>query len=81
MTTPLHVAMMNRAHEFAEWLIRHGADVNAVNGGGDSPLHTAVSFVDTQLIALLLHSGANPEQKNKKGETPLFLLETVSKPL
>jgi len=74
MATPLHFAVMNHALDFASWLIRHGVDVNAIDLNGDTPLHTAVFFLNTQLIELLLQNGAFSEQKNHKGKTPLFLL-------
>jgi uncharacterized protein len=48
-----------------------GADVNATQGDGTTPLHWAVYKVDRELVAALLKSGAKPDVTNKYGSSPL----------
>ncbi len=51
--------------------IRAGADVNAKQGDGTTPLHWAVYKVDAELVALLLERGAKPDALNDYGSSPL----------
>jgi ankyrin repeat protein len=51
--------------------IRAGADVNAAQGDGTTPLHWAVYKVDAELVALLLERGAKADVINKYGSSPL----------
>jgi len=51
--------------------IRAGADVNAPQGDGTTPLHWAVYKVDAELVALLLERGARANAVNKYGSSPL----------
>ena len=48
-----------------------GADVNATQGDGTTPLHWAVYKVDRELVAELLDHGAKPDVTNKYGSSPL----------
>lgn len=47
--------------------------MNAVGGGGDTPLHAAASTGNTDAVRLLLARGADPLRRNAAGETPLDL--------
>ena len=51
--------------------IAAGADVNAAQGDGTTPLIWAVYKVDAELVATLLKHGANPNLANKYGSSPL----------
>jgi ankyrin repeat protein len=51
--------------------IRAGADVNAAQGDGTTPLHWAVYRVDPELVGLLLEHGAKPAVQNDYGSSPL----------
>ncbi len=51
--------------------IRGGADVNAAQGDGTTPLHWAVYRLDTELVEALLASGARPDVTNRYGSSPL----------
>lgn len=50
-------------------LIDHGANVNAAQHGGWTPLHQAASHGFEQMVRLLLDSGADPSVKSEDGRT------------
>jgi ankyrin repeat protein len=52
-------------------LLDGGADVNAINGAGDTALHAAAAAGMTGLIQLLADRGARVDVTNKAGQTPL----------
>ena len=54
-----------------ELLINKGADVNAKNRRGSTPLHWAIH--DEAKVRLLLSKGANVNARQAQGRTPLFL--------
>jgi ankyrin repeat protein len=76
---PLHSAVANRdaarALALAELLLRHGAEVNAQQEGGYTPLHEAAFHGDADLARLLLAHGANAALANADGQTPADLAE------
>jgi len=51
--------------------IRAGADVNAAQGDGSTPLLWAVYRVDHEVVKTLLQHGAKPDVRNVLGATPL----------
>lgn len=59
----------------AELLLAAGADPNARNIDGSTPLHVAVASGKQDLIELLLANKANPNARNNAGQTPLDLAE------
>jgi ankyrin repeat protein len=52
-------------------MIRAGADVNAAQGDGTTPLHWAVYKIDAELTEALLAHGAKPGALNNYGSSPL----------
>jgi ankyrin repeat protein len=52
-------------------LIESGADVNAAQGDGTTPLHWAVYKIDAELTAKLLQHGAHAAAVNRYGSSPL----------
>jgi hypothetical protein len=48
-----------------------GADVNAAQGDGTTPLHWAVYKVDADMVRALLARGAKPDVVNNYGSSPL----------
>jgi len=52
-------------------MIADGADVNAAQGDGTTPLHWAVYHLDTPLVAALLERGAETNVVNAYGSSPL----------
>ena len=51
-------------------LIERGADVDAIDAPGRSPLHWAAENVDLECIVVLLLAGADYESTDVEGETP-----------
>jgi len=56
-----------------EWLVKHGADVNAVTQQGDTPLLDAASVGSYEGVTFLLKKGARLDAVNVRGETALYL--------
>jgi cytohesin len=72
--TPFHVATLNEDLHLMRVLLEAGADVDATDNWGDTPLHDA----DTAEIArLLLEAGAEVNAPNKYGKTPLHKADTA----
>ncbi|XP_046749548.1 uncharacterized protein LOC124413185 [Diprion similis] len=65
--TPLHWAACYGNKDIITCLIDRGADVNAENGCGATPLHEAVNRGEVTICQQLLHSGANPLARAIKG--------------
>lgn len=61
-------------------LIAEGADVNAAQGDGTTPLHWAVYRIDTELTGSLLENGANADAVNRYGSSPIAEAVKVSHP-
>lgn len=57
-------------------LIKAGADVNAQNRDGYTPLMLAARTDNTSLAETLLSAGAKPAMKNNKGETALSIAKS-----
>ena len=75
-TTALHRAISIRDRATAESLVRGGADVNAANRYGVTPLSLAAADGNAALLALLLKSGADPKRADAAlhdGRTTLML--------
>ena len=66
------------ALEAAKMLLDLGANVNAVDNNGDTPMHGAAYGAYPTVVKLLAERGADPQiwkEKNKFGRTPLFIAE------
>ncbi len=62
--TPLHAVSTYGHENIISLLLEHGADVNAENDGGDTPLHAANNSdadqaIVSAVVSLLLEKGAN----------------------
>ena len=75
-STLLHHAAAFGTKEMLEVLLKAGADVNARNGRGSTPLHWAVS--DEGKTRLLLEKGAAINSQTDSGRTPLYLAASQS---
>lgn len=74
--TPLHIVALgvvkgDETVEMVRMLISRGADVNAADGLGDTPLHIAARNGCGQIARALLEGGAEINCRNKAGLTPL----------
>ena len=72
-TTLLHLAVAAQRNTIVEWLLAHGADPNAKNGKGETPLHTALDGAKRgkgkELIQDLVRRGASVDAADSAGET------------
>src|SRR4051812_44608769 len=78
--TYLFEAVRRNQGDVAEALLRHGADVNASDSLGGTPLMLAVITIDTDtsLTRVLLDAGADRNTTDNTGATPL-LRATINK--
>jgi ankyrin len=63
--------IQNNRREAAIELIAKGADVNAAQGDGATPLHWAAYRIDVELARMLLDRGAKADAKSQYGSSPL----------
>jgi ankyrin repeat protein len=61
------------SREIAKLLIKSGADVNAINDDGNSPLHLAAHHSREEVLTLLVENHAQLSAENKTGETAAFI--------
>ncbi|XP_072038756.1 uncharacterized protein [Amphiura filiformis] len=73
--TALHWAARKGHTDTCEILLKYNADVNAVEGHGDTALHFAARRRDAiDLCIYLIENGANVSAQNMNGENPMFTL-------
>ena len=70
---PIQSAVAAGHEKVVQMLLRLGADPNAREQGGYTPLHAATQNGDEDMIRLLLYGGADLTLKGKDGKTPLDL--------
>ena len=68
--TPLFEAVAHKRKVVAELLLAHGAEVNAKDNFGNTPLHCA-TIPETGVMQLLLAHGADVNAKDNNGRAPL----------
>lgn len=69
--SPLADAIENGRRAAALELIAEGADVNAAQGDGTTPLHWAAYQLDVELVERLVDRGARANTSNRYGASPL----------
>lgn len=73
-TTPLHLATMFRVEATAKnlilFLLDSGAELNAKQAGGQTPLHHAVARGSIPLVQTLILEGADPFMRDEQGKSP-----------
>jgi ankyrin repeat protein len=77
---PLHLAAQEKALDAAKALLEAGAEVDAPNRHGATPLLVAVMNTDDdgRLIALLREHGADPYAANAYGHTPVSVARRIA---
>ena len=77
--TPLHIAAMNnvlhqegRNTDAIEWLNRHGAEINARNSKGETPLDCARAFNFADAVKWLEQNGAESGMQDPAARGPEF---------
>jgi ankyrin repeat protein len=78
LTTPLHMACNRDAIDDVRILLRGGADVNARDGFGMTPLMFAVYSVNLEMVNLLLEAGADPYPETEFGGTALEIAKSAT---
>ena len=74
----LHVAVNAGRRDIVEVLIAHGANTNAGENKGSTPLHIAAR--SREMAELLIMNGANVNAKDEAGRTPLHSVATHGLP-
>ena len=74
--TALHMAARRGNVEAAEALLDCGANIEAGDSLGETPLRRAVNCGQVGVAALLLARGANPRSRGSKGLTPILAART-----
>jgi ankyrin repeat protein len=74
-STLLHHAAGFGTLETLTWLVKSGAEVNATNRRGSTPLHWAIH--DEAKVRVLLAHGAGVNTKQADGRTPLYLAASL----
>lgn len=69
--SPLSDAIQKGRRDVALDLIANGADVNAAQADGSTPLHWAAYKLDTELVQKLLERGAKTDVMNEYGSSPI----------
>jgi ankyrin repeat protein len=77
--TILHVACQQKALVcgYIEFLLKHGANVNAVDVSGTTPLMTSVSLDRLDLTSILLKYGATVDLIDNQGDSALSIAESL----
>jgi ankyrin repeat protein len=65
--TALHAAIAGIAPEIVNLLIHNGADVNAVDSNGNTPIQAAAFEGNIEIAQLLIDNGANVSRKSEFG--------------
>ncbi len=68
---PMHYAIFAQRHEFLRLLVEKGANVNARDNTGDTPLSLAAKRGDLESLRYLLAHGADAASRNDEGKTAL----------
>ena len=77
LATVLHEAVLRRHKAMVEFLLAKGAEVNAKNSVGQTPLHIAAynasisGGAHKDIVELLLANGADINARDQEGQTPL----------
>ena len=77
--SPLHISVVKHKIDIVQSMIKWGADINALDSDGNTPLHQLISiyskneFDSYKLLKLLIKNEANWRIKNNTGLTPFLI--------
>ena len=72
--TLLHDAVRTKKTDAINILLKHGADINAQDNNGNTPLFTAIRrSANSKVIDILLKHNADVNIANNAGQTPIFI--------
>ncbi|MRR16331.1 MAG: hypothetical protein EG826_07730 [Deltaproteobacteria bacterium] len=81
---PIYIKHINREvdlpqieRSIAEMLVANGADVNAADAKGRTPLAAAAGLGNMKAVEFLLKHGADVNARDNDGKTPLHLVNTI----
>jgi hypothetical protein len=66
-----HCAVASGDTNIVTMMLARRADVNRIDGYGETPLHVATITGDLQMMQFLVERGADPRKRNRDGMTPL----------
>lgn len=75
--TPLHRCVGSGYRAAAEYLLNHGANINAVDNEGNTPLHYAIEENQRLMVQLFLDYKADVQLQNKEGKSCTDLCTTL----
>lgn len=73
----LDSAAVGGCPEVLQLILRHGADVNAIDSAGVTALYLAARHDRDRAVDLLVNAGANVEAQDHRGWTPLHVASAV----
>ena len=78
--TPLGAAVWGHRPDVVAYLISRGADLEAKNRFGQSPLHRAIRRGAVEVARILIDAGADPASEDGEGVTALAIAERQANP-
>ena len=70
--TALHLTVESHNIIMINFLLKNGADVNAITFSGNTALHLASGLGMEQVVQLLIRNGADINITNIEGDAPLY---------
>lgn len=77
--TPLHLAVLTANADMAQFLISHGAKLQATASSGRTPLHEAAMTANVEMARLLVHAGASTVWLDENQLMPIIHLAMESR--
>jgi hemoglobin len=74
--TALHQTARHGLESVTQALVDHGAEIDALDAKGQTPLRRAVNCRKIQIVELLIRHGANPHAADRSGITPMMAART-----
>ena len=78
--TALHYAAASGNQKIAQRLLQEGMDVDITSSMYTTPLMLAANEGQLEMVRFLLRVGANPQARNKDGDTVLFFAQESTSP-